>query len=75
MIGYVYNTERKIILKIPNVTGCNDTTITGDMGTPNSSITAVMGTGEYLVTDQDYAEGSTLPIGLTDQRASIPQLE
>ena len=69
MIGYIYNTtNRKIATKIENVQKCNDTTIKG------LSSMAVIGTGQYIIIDQDFNEGDILPEGLTDKRAEIPEL-
>jgi len=69
MNGYIYNTEtRKIATKIPNVRACNDTTIKGD----NSM--AVIGTGQYIITDAEYSEGDILPEGIEDKRAEVPVL-
>ena len=74
MIGYIFDGNRKITLKIPNMQKCNTTSLLGDSGTPNSNITGVLGTGQYIVTDQDFNEGDILPDGIIDQRASIPLL-
>lgn len=68
MIGYIYDSTRKIATKIENVQKCNDTTIKGD------SSMAVIGTGQYIITDQDFTVGSILPEGLTDKRVEIPVL-
>lgn len=68
MNGYIYNTEtREIATKIENVRACNDTTIVGDG-------TAVIGTGEYLITDEEYNEGDILPADIKDKRGDIPTL-
>lgn len=69
MIGYIYDvTNRKIATKIENVQKCNDTTIQGDFSK------AKIGTGQYIITDRDFNEGTVLPEGLTDRRAEIPIL-
>lgn len=74
MIGYVFDGNRKISLKIPNTLKCNATTLLGDEGNPNTDITAVVGTGQYIVTDQIFNVGDILPSGIVDQRSSIPIL-
>jgi hypothetical protein len=74
MIGYIYNADRKIVLKIPNMQKCNDTVLLGDEGLPNSNIRAIIGTGQYIVTDQEFNVGDVLPEGLIDLRAVIPVL-
>jgi hypothetical protein len=68
MNGYVFDTETRIIAtKIVNVTKCNDSTIKGEL-------MAVVGTGEYVITDMDFSEGDLLPIDIVDNRAAIPLL-
>lgn len=68
MNGYIYNTEtRKIATKITNIKACNDTTIKGDG-------IAVLGTGEYVITDADYEVGDILPVDNEDRRAEVPIL-
>ncbi|MCM0648624.1 hypothetical protein NBE98_09585 [Clostridium swellfunianum] len=68
MIGYIYNPEkREIATKIANVIRCNDTTIKGDE-------TAVLGTGEYIITDLVFNEGDTLPENIADRRSEIQTL-
>lgn len=69
MIGYIYATStRTIATKIDNVINCNDTTIKGEFAL------ARIGTGQYIITDQDFNEGDILPQGITDRRAEIPVL-
>lgn len=68
MNGYIYEVNtRKIATKIENVRACNDTTILGDSK-------AVIGTGEYLITEDDYLEGEVLPESIVDERCEIPVL-
>ncbi len=68
MIGYIFDpTTRIVATKTENVTKCNDTTILGDGK-------AVLGTGQYIVTDQIFNVGDILPEGLTDRRSEIPTL-
>lgn len=68
MNGYIYNIEtREIATKIPNVRACNETTIKGDG-------MAVIGTGQYVITDAEYNEGDILPEGIEDRRAEVPML-
>lgn len=68
MIGYIYITEtREIATKIENVQKCNDTTIMGNAK-------AVLGTGDYIITGQEFNEGDILPEGMTDKRSEIPEL-
>jgi hypothetical protein len=68
MNGYIYDTEtREIATKIPSIIACNETTIKGDG-------TAVIGTGQYIITDAEYNEGDILPEGIEDRRAEIPEL-
>lgn len=68
MNGYIYNTEtREIATKVTNVMACNDTTIKGDG-------MAVIGTGQYIITDSEYEEGDILPEGIEDRRAEVPEL-
>jgi len=69
MNGYIYNPEtREIATKIPNVKACNETTVKGD------DSMAVIGTGEYVITDAEYNEGDILPEETEDRRAEIPIL-
>ena len=68
MNGYIYNIEtRKIVTKIPNIKACNETTIKGDG-------LAVLGTGQYIITDLEYNEGDIMPDGIEDRRAEVPVL-
>lgn len=67
MNGYIYNTEtREIATKVTNVKACNDTTIKG------GDSMAVIGTGQYIITDAEYSEGDILPEGIEDRRAEVP---
>lgn len=68
MTGYVYNIEtRQIVTKVTNVTACNNTTIKGDSK-------AVLGTGQYVITNQDFNVGDILPEEITDRRSEIQVL-
>ena len=68
MIGYIYNKDTRIIAtKIKNVVVCNDTTIKGDG-------MAILGTGEYVITDLEFNEGDVLPSDIVDKRSEIPVL-
>lgn len=68
MIGYIYDTETRIIVtKIENVTKCNNTTIKGDG-------IAIVGTGQYIISENDYNEGDILPEGIEDRRSEISLL-
>ncbi len=68
MNGYIYNTvTREIATKVTNVKACNDTTIKGDG-------MAVIGTGQYIITDAEYEVGDILPEGIEDRRAEVPVL-
>lgn len=68
MHGYIYDTEtREIATKITNVKACNDTTIKGDG-------MAVLGTGQYIITDAEYEVGDILPVDIEDRRAEVPVL-
>jgi hypothetical protein len=68
MNGYVFDAETRIIAtKIVNVTKCNDATIKGES-------LAVLGTGEYVITDMDFSEGDLLPIDIVDNRTIITLL-
>jgi len=68
MNGYIYNTETKeIATKITNIRACNETTVKGDS-------MAVIGTGQYIITDAEYNEGDILPEGIEDRRAEVPIL-
>lgn len=68
MNGYIYNTEtREIATKISNILACNDSTIKGDG-------LAVIGTGQYIISNQDFTEGDILPEGIIDMRSEIPVL-
>lgn len=69
MIGYIYDTQsRKIATKITDVSKCNDTTIKSECAT------ARIGTGQYIITDQDFGEGDIIPVDIIDKRAEIPVL-
>jgi len=68
MNGYIYNTvTREIATKVTNVKACNETTIKGDG-------MAVIGTGQYIITDAEYSKGDILPEGIEDRRAEVPEL-
>ena len=68
MIGYIYNKDTMTIaIKINNVIACNDTTIKGDS-------LAVLGIGEYVVTDLEFNEGDILPVDVVDKRLEITVL-
>jgi len=64
MNGYIYDKETR---KIENTAGCNDTTIKGDS-------VAVLGTGEYVITDSEYNVGDVLPNDVVDKRSEIAVL-
>lgn len=65
MNGYIYNKETRVITtKINNVVACNDITIKGES-------LAVLGTGEYVITDSEYDEGDILPDDAVDKRAEV----
>lgn len=69
MNGYVYNIEtREIATKITNVRACNDTIVKGE----NSM--AVIGTGQYIITNLEYSEGDILPESIEDRRSEVPVL-
>ena len=68
MNGYIYDTEtREIATKIPSIIACNETTIKGDGR-------AVIGIGQYIITDSEYNEGDILPESIQDRRAEVPVL-
>jgi hypothetical protein len=68
MIGYIYDIEtRKIATKISNITSRNDTTIKGDG-------VAIIGTGQYIITNEEYNVGDILPIEIDDKRLEIAVL-
>lgn len=52
---------------INNVVACNGTTIKGDN-------LAVLGIGEYVVTDLEFNEGDILPVDVVDRRLEITML-
>lgn len=65
MNGYIYDTNtREIATKIINIIDCNDTTIKGDG-------IAVLGTGEYVVSDLEFNEGDILDKDIIDRRSEI----
>lgn len=65
MNGYIYNKDtREIATKINNIIACSDTTIEGDG-------IAVLGTGEYVITDLEFNEGDILDKDITDRRLEI----
>jgi hypothetical protein len=74
VIGYIFDIDRKVVYKIPNVLKCNTTTLLGDNKIPNSNIIAIVGTGQYIITDQVFNEGDILPNEITDRRSEIPVL-
>lgn len=68
MKGYIYNKDTMIIVTIiNNVVACNGTTIKGDS-------LAVLGIGEYVVTDLEFNEGDILPVDVVDKRLEITML-
>jgi hypothetical protein len=68
MIGYIYNINTRIIsTKVKGIQACSNTTIKGDG-------MAVIGTGQYIITDADYNEGDVLPESIIDRRAEMPIL-
>ncbi|RII35455.1 hypothetical protein D2A34_09685 [Clostridium chromiireducens] len=68
MKGYIYIKDTMTIVTIiNNVVACNGSTIKGD------SI-AVLGIGEYLITDLEFNEGDILPVGVIDKRLEIAML-
>lgn len=68
MNGYIYDIEtRKIATKITGIKACNETTIKGDG-------MAVLGTGQYIITEAEYNEGDILPESVEDMREGIPVL-
>lgn len=68
MIGYIYNAEtREIATKINNVVACNRTAIKGDG-------MAVLGTGEYIITELDFNIGDILPNDVVDKRSEATVL-
>lgn len=68
MIGYIYNKETRVIItKITHIIACNNTTIKGDG-------MAVLGTGEYVITDLEYNIGDIFPIDVVDRRSEIAVL-
>jgi len=56
-----------IMTIINNVVACNGTTIKGDS-------LAVLGIGEYVVTDLEFNEGDMLPVDVVDKRVEITML-
>lgn len=68
MKGYIYNKDTMTIATtINNVVACNGTTIKGDS-------LAVLGIGEYVITDLEFNEGDILPVGVVDKRLEITML-
>lgn len=68
MIGYIYDVETRVIAtKLDNIRACNQTTIKGDG-------MAVVGTGDYIITDSEYSEGDILSTDIVDRRAELPVL-
>jgi len=68
MNGYIYDAEtRKIATKITNIKACNDTTIKGDG-------MAVLGTGQYIITEEEFEEGDILPVDIENMREEMPVL-
>ena len=60
MKGYIYNKDAMTIATIiNNVVACNGTTIKGDS-------LAVLGIGEYVITDLEFNEGDILVTTMTD---------
>jgi len=56
-----------IVTIINNVVACNSTAIKGDN-------LAVLGIGEYVVTDLEFNEGDILPVDIVDKRLEITML-
>ena len=56
-----------IMTIINNVVACNGTTIKGDSF-------AVLGIGEYVVTDLEFNQGDILPVDVVDKRLEITML-
>lgn len=68
MNGYIYDIDtRKIATKIPNVTKCNTIMAKGD-------ILARAGTGQLIISDQEFSEGDILPVGTPDLSSGVPLL-
>ena len=68
MKGYIYNKDTMTIATIiNNVVACNGTTIKGDSF-------AVLGIGEYVVTDLEFNQGDILPVDVVDRRLEITML-
>lgn len=67
--GYIYDTSnRKIACKIPCVIECTDVTIVG------KECKAVIGTGKYIISDQEYNEGQILPDDVVDMRDVVMKI-